>query len=506
MPYQKYEQKTAMATTTRTVEKGIREISTLKKDGSKLVKYQVRVHTKEMPNFSVSVDSLLVAKEILNNTKSSAGRELVATLKIRANEPQKRTKQQKYEAVMSALNGKTDEEVLSEVLNDESLKTIMLNWLHKHDKYHSVNPVDKKNIKTYFSAVQTISNTMIVDWVKQNQLVNTVPLVMRSMIATKKKRIGDISIFDLNPAAWFAYIEARLETGVAKSTVLRELTTVRSVYNHLKTLGTRYEDIVNPIGSTHTAKVKFTYQKRETRITDEVEEKLASALRSMRNQDTYLIFKLALLTGARRSEVIFWEWNNLKLDGNHYFQTRTKNSQTRKIPLTNEAKTVLNSIVRVEGRQRMFNLSLEGFKTNFQRARKSAGLEHIQFRDTRNEYISRGLLKTDNVVLIAQAAGIRNQSYFNEIHGVPHQVDKHLLGQSNSVADIQRAVGHLTPQMTQDYFRMDLEKLNEAQAELPNAYLIEQIELKMKYGQASPEDEARLLKLLMQERKQAQKE
>ncbi|EEP4058881.1 hypothetical protein HB456_003697, partial [Salmonella enterica subsp. enterica serovar Bareilly] len=60
-----------MTTTTRTVEKGIRELTYLNKDGSSVVKYQVRIHTKELPNFNVLVESLDVAREIVANAKSS---------------------------------------------------------------------------------------------------------------------------------------------------------------------------------------------------------------------------------------------------------------------------------------------------------------------------------------------------------------------------------------------------------------------------------------------------
>lgn len=54
------------------------------------------------------------------------------------------------------------------------------------------------------------------------------------------------------------------------------------------------------------------------------------ALGESRNPNMLYIFQLALYTGARRSEVLFWTWENLKLDENYYFQERTKTPHQEK--------------------------------------------------------------------------------------------------------------------------------------------------------------------------------
>lgn len=502
--------KTAMTTTTRTVEKGIRELTYLNKDGSSVVKYQVRIHTKELPNFNVLVESLDVAREIVANAKSSAGRELIKSLKIKANEPKKKTKEEKHQALLNSFNHLDDGKVLAEVLKDESLNVMFDYWFNQHIKKPETNEVDKKNNNTYQLLIKSICNTYVVDWYRQNKIIENTPINLRSMISEPRRiKIGDISIFELTSRTWLEYINSRLEQGKAKSTVAREISAVSSMYNKLYLMGSRYKSIENPIDKEVKNKVKIKFQKRETRIDEDVEQQLIKALSESRNPNMLYIFQLALFTGARRSEVLFWKWENLKLDDNYYFQEKTKNDQSRKIPLNSQAKEVLAKIKKIDGQARLFNYTIDGFKTNWQRAREKAGLKNIQFRDTRNEYISRGMENTDNPVITAKLAGINNQAYFNQTHLKPHLVNQNLKGQSNNASDIQRAVGHLTEQMTNHYTRLDYSKIDEItkpiskvnQGDVSNnddSFRLEELKLKVKFNKATPEEREELLMMMLE--------
>ena len=496
-----------MTTTTRTIEKGIRELTYLNKDGSSVIKYQVRIHTKELPNFNVLVESLEVAREIVANAKSSAGRELIKSLKIKANEPKKKTKEEKHQALLNTFNGIDDEKVLKEVLNDESLATMFDFWFNHHIKKPETNEVDKKNNNTYRLLIKSICNTYVIDWYRQNKILENTPINLRNMISEPKKvKIGDISIFEIDSRTWLEYINNRLEQGKAKSTVAREISAVSSLYNKLYLLGSRYKSIENPIDKEVKTKIKIKFQKRETRIDDDIEQRLMKALGESRNPNMLYIFQLALYTGARRSEVLFWTWENLKLDENYYFQERTKNTTSRKIPLTTEAKEVIAKIKRKNGQSRLFDYTIEGFKTNWQRARERADLKGIQFRDTRNEFISRSMEKTQNPVITAHLSGIKNQTYFNETHFKPHLVNENLKGRSNTVGDIQRAVGHLTPQMTHHYTRLDYSKIDEHTKKVnqvddsnnDDSFRLEELKLIVKFNKATQEEREELLMMMLE--------
>lgn len=492
-------EKPIMATTTRTIEKGIRELTYNNKDGSKIIKYQVRIHTKELPNFNVLVESLEVAKEIVNNAKSSAGRELIKSLKIKANEPKKKTKEEKYNSLLNVFNNVTDDSILSEVLKDESLEVMMDLWYKTHIKRNTTNEVDLRNNRTYELSIKTICNTRVIDWFKQNRIIENVPINMRSMINDPKKvRIGDISIFDIDSRTWLEYINSRLETGKATSTVAREISMVCSMYNKLYLLGNRYKSIENPIDKTLKQKLKTFTKKRNVRLSLEDEIKLEKALREMRNEDMAFIFSLAISTGCRRSEILYWEWQHIHLDKNYYEQIRTKTGVAREIKLLPQSKKVLSILAEKRGNPktgRLFSYTIDGFKSNWQRVREKADLPTLQFRDIRNEFISRFLEKTDNPIAVSAVANIQNQAYFNKIHTKAHVVSKMLKDDDLKPEFVQLQVGHSTPQMTAHYNRQDFN--NDGSKE----YLLEQLKLKLKFNKATPEEKEQLLMMMMEDNK-----
>lgn len=483
-----------MATTTKTIEKGIRELTYLNKDGSKVLKYQVRIDTKEMPNFNVLVENLEVAKEIKNNAKSSAGRELIKSLKIKANEPKQKTKEQKYQSLLNVFNDIDDDTILKEVLNDESLETMLNLWFKNHIKKNTTNPIDLRNNKTYQSTVKSICNTYVIDWFKQNRIIENVPINMRSLINDPKKvKIGSISIFDLDSRTWLEYINNRTETR-AVSTVAREISMVCSCYNKLSLLGTRYDGIKNPIDKRVKSKLKTHNKKRTVRLTLENEIELEKALKEMRNEDMLIIFGLAMATGCRRSEILYWEWQNIHLDKNYYDQLRTKTGVPREIKLLPEGKTLLSLLAKRKNNPktgRLFNYTIDGFKSNWQRVREKAGLPTLQFRDIRNEFISRFLEKTDNPIIVSAVANIQNQAYFNQVHTKAHNISKFLQSDGIKPADVQNQVGHSTSQMTAGYNRPNFD--NDGSKE----YQLEQLKLKVKYGKATQEEKEQLLMMLL---------
>lgn len=482
-----------MPTTSKTISKGIREITYTKKDGSKVIKFQVRSSTKENPNFTMLVESLEVAKELVANNQSSAGRELLKSLKIKANQPKKfKSREERSKAVLSILDRIDDEQVLHEVLHDESLKTMLTSWYEMHIKKQGNNPVDLKNNKTYESLVNVICSTKIVDWHKQNRVIESLPLNLRSMVSDPKRiEIGKISIFELTSRSWLDYVNTRLAEGKAKGTIVREIGAISSMYGKLYFLGDRYKDIPNPIDKRLKEKLKNFKTVREVRISLEEENKLEKALSNMRNKDMLAIFSLAMATGCRRSEVLFWEWSNVHLDKNYYFQKRTKTGVPRKIKLLPEAKKILESLKKVEGRDRIFNYSIEGFKTNWQRARETAGLKHIQFRDLRNEFISRMLEQTNNPIVVSSLVDIKNQTYFSRSHGKVHEEKQFLGGNSINPEYVQKQVGHSTANMTSHYNRTNFE--NDGSLD----YKVKQTKLKVKFNKATPEEKDFLLKYIV---------
>ena len=490
-----------MATTAKTIGNGIRELTYTGKDGSIKKKYQIRIDTKELPKFNVLVENLDVAKEIALNAKSSAGRELLKTLKIKANvkKVKKLTREEKRQSILTILDKYTDEQAIKDVLNDETLQTMLELWFKNHIKKNTTNEVDLRNNRTYELSIKSICNVKVIDWYKYNKIIENVPINLRSMISDPKKvSIGEISIFDLNSRTWLEYINNRIIDKKALSTIAREMSIISSMYNKLSLLGSRYEKIENPVDKRLKAKYKTHTKKRTTRISLEQEIELEKSLKEMRNEDMISIFGLALSTGCRRSEILFWEWENIHIDKNYYMQNRTKNGVPREIKLLPESKTILISLHKRKNEPktgRLFKYTIDGFKSNWQRVRVKAGLPKLQFRDLRNEFISRFLAQTNNPIVVSSVANIQNQSYFNKVHTQAHRIEQMLANDGISINDVQLQVGHSTPQMTAHYNRTDFN--NDGSI----AYQIEQLKLKVKYDKATQKEKDELLMLLMNEKK-----
>ena len=165
-----------MATTAKTIGNGIRELTYTGKDGSIKKKYQIRIDTKELPKFNVLVENLDVAKEIALNAKSSAGRELLKTLKIKANvkKVKKLTREEKRQSILTILDKYTDEQAIKDVLNDETLQTMLELWFKNHIKKNTTNEVDLRNNRTYELSIKSICNVKVIDWYKYNKIIENV--------------------------------------------------------------------------------------------------------------------------------------------------------------------------------------------------------------------------------------------------------------------------------------------------------------------------------------------
>ena len=184
------------------------------------------------------------------------------------------------------------------------------------------------------------------------------------------QRWGDLSLMEIDLKMLHAYQAERLDDGVANSTINRELNCVRGLFRLAEE-----ESVIssNPFRKLKPLKID---KKPKTRFLDSSEEKrLISELVSRQNrmiserqnankwreerhyelmQDTsgykysnYLmpLVQIALKTGLRRSELLSLRWIDVIFDENNssiYVQgINTKNSQSRIIPLNDEAVSIL---------------------------------------------------------------------------------------------------------------------------------------------------------------------
>ena len=111
----------------------------------------------------------------------------------------------------------------------------------------------------------------------------------------------------------------------------------------------------------------------------------------------------ALETAMRRGEIISLKWDNIDFARKQAFLPRTKNGESRYIPLTNKACEALQH-VNTENNV-VFPISPNAVRLAWERLKKKANIDHIRFHDLRHEAISRLFEKGLTVPEVASISG-----------------------------------------------------------------------------------------------------
>lgn len=153
---------------------------------------------------------------------------------------------------------------------------------------------------------------------------------------------------------------------------------------------------------------------RTKRITGTVETVLLESAKETCPELLVFILELAIETGMRRSELMGLEWTDVDLSNRRIFLNRTKNGESRQIPLTKKAVAVLNKIPK-EDPDRVFNVSLCWLRRSFDKARSAAKknwrlpgtnpFDDIKYHDLRHEALSRLSDAGLNVIELSYISG-----------------------------------------------------------------------------------------------------
>lgn len=317
----------------------------------------------------------------------------------------------------------------------------------------NAHAVKKRSVKINENRISVILKTLvpyvptgvkeITGFIELNPALQ--PYVRNGGSEVGYKELGDFDIDEIDESVATSYIEERLKKGLAKSTIRREIGQLQTIFSKLKFFAPATAKLLgakNPFEGCDKSKLKGHGEKRERRLEGNEEEKLFLRLASMRNPAMLQITALALATGMRRSEVLYLEWEWIAENSITLPTTLTKTNTKRKVFLNEDAKQIIKTIQKVDGQKRLFKYTIEGFKTNFYRAVKQAGIENLHFHDFRREYISRMVqaLATPNAVFIAQMAGMKSVRHVEDAY-----MKKALDEKNESVENVEtlmKSVGH----------------------------------------------------------------
>ncbi len=131
------------------------------------------------------------------------------------------------------------------------------------------------------------------------------------------------------------------------------------------------------------------------------EDRLLKACRNARNPFLLPIVRLALETAMRQGELVSLHWKNIDLNHRIAYLPRTKNGESRTVPLSTTAINVLRSLPRRLNGQVFPGLTTEAVKRSYIRA----GLEDLRFHDLRHEAATRLFEKGLNMMEVASITG-----------------------------------------------------------------------------------------------------
>ncbi|CAJ0723759.1 site-specific integrase [Ralstonia pickettii] len=437
--------------------KGLSEVKYQTKLGE-VIKYRLRIKTKDFA-FNKVFETFELAEQALNLSKTIAGRKILenAILGIQERDIEEERRQK-----------------LVSLLTEETLRVHLPNHYELHLKKPEIEDKDKKNNKVYLYMIKAICDTEIPNYViedNQNPLekmLKNLNPIMNKTIQQKQKKLGDFSIFDITEREILLYINKRLET-VKKSTVKRELAFLSGFFARVSLFGDKYKAIENPVQKclAKTNKLDGSFVKRDRRLEEGEEERLYQALSEMRNPDMLKIVLLAHYTGMRRSEILGLKWSQIKdcyktKDNSKSFIRiyKGKNQEPRYVKVFDDAKIVIDSLEQKNDDEKVFNYTIEGFKTNMSRAIKKAGLVNFRFHDLRAELISKLFEAGFNSVIVANMTNIDNQNYFDSTHKKIHETREMLKSEVLTAEQIRMTAGHNNKNAQRGYVRLNKEVIS----------------------------------------------
>ena len=256
-----------------------------------------------------------------------------------------------------------------------------------------------------------------------------------------------------------AYVQARKDSGIADNTILRELSTISGAFERIyKYFPKEFPDsILNPVKMIPKAEKPKPYHGRKRVLNDSEALAIAQWLKMKANQEPFYVFVQCLYTGARKSEVLRINWENVNMEKGTIFLPKTKNGKSRTIDIEDSFKEYL-----MENRQKsgkVFNLTGWNFRQYWVDALRALGMydveDRLHFHDTRRTSISRNIKAMGSSSFqLAKVFGTTPQAIEtakSEIDQLPNIFAKLKNGEKLTEAEIMKLAGHSSINTTQIY-------------------------------------------------------
>lgn len=425
--------------------RGIQEVSWKNQsDKRRTVKYRVRVNRKDF-KWDELFDTLEEARKCLDMSKTKDGQLGITEREARDN--------------------KMRQEAISEWLRYPDLNFYLDKYadLYIGNSELVAHETKKRSIETNRHRLETIKRTELTSYPKGTpEITGQLVSLRQHARGAEQKPFGRFKLDEITEQTANDYVRARLAT-VSKATARREVGQMQAFFNKLRHFDKVAWDRLpsNPFEGVDKSLLDGHNKKRRRVLSEEEEERLFLALAearsksdkltsTVRTSEMPLIVALALATGMRRGEVLTLRWEQVQDNCISLGADETKSDEERFVILSDDAKAILAKIPRKD--ERLFHYTADGFKSNWQRTIKKAGLDGFRFHDLRRTMISRVVATVSaSPIVIGELTGMKSVDHLERAYIEPIQERAAAEHGITSERVLMQSVGHKGKRMLAHY-------------------------------------------------------
>jgi integrase len=247
-----------------------------------------------------------------------------------------------------------------------------------------------------------------------------------------EKKFGNFHLDEITHQAVIEFHHGMHEAGYAKATCNRALVLLKLLY----TLSRRWQipgAIPSPCIDIHYFEANNA---RQRYLTAEETKRLHAELEKSDNPQLKFIVALAILSGARKRELLDAQWKDIDLARRIWTVPLSKSGKARHIPISDAALSVFEQLPRWDGCPFVVPnpLTLKPYTSIFRtwdKARKAAGLSDVCFHSLRHSLASNLI---NNNVPIFEVSKILGHSSLRSTQRYSHLSNEKLLASINIAA------------------------------------------------------------------------
>lgn len=217
------------------------------------------------------------------------------------------------------------------------------------------------------------------------------------------KHLGHRRLLQLCEEDVSAYRMARQRDGVSRSTVNRELITLKAILRHAVDAGER----------SHVLKIKLDDPRKSLAAPRFLSRREFDRLVGFADADLASLITVAVHTGLRKGELFRLTWADVDLENRVATIRETKSGWPRTVPLNSAACDALTSILKDIQTPHVFAWwhrmsGTQGVRRRFDTALKRAGISAFRFHDMRHTFASWAVVAGVDLRTVAQWLGHRS--------------------------------------------------------------------------------------------------